>query len=175
MRTAAAVAFFAVLVSIFVPAFDGFFFDPSSLAGKRVVVAGASQGIGADVARYLTKHGAKVMVAARNEEKLKAVAASCDTLPVVHRADLADPKEAQLLVDHAVAVFGGIDMLILNHAVSSLLPSFSTCHHFPLSLESVLLSSSLSIALFTSHYFPRRLLAPPFSLLLFLRCNTTLA
>jgi len=48
------------------------------LDGKTALVTGASQGIGEGIAELLARQGARVVVAARNEEKLKALAARID-------------------------------------------------------------------------------------------------
>ncbi|HKH45963.1 MAG TPA: SDR family NAD(P)-dependent oxidoreductase, partial [Thermoanaerobaculia bacterium] len=45
------------------------------LDGKTALVTGASQGIGEGIARLLAKQGARVVLAARNQEKLEALAA----------------------------------------------------------------------------------------------------
>ena len=44
------------------------------LDGKTALVTGASQGIGEAIAKLLAKQGARVVLAARNEEKLKDLA-----------------------------------------------------------------------------------------------------
>jgi NAD(P)-dependent dehydrogenase (short-subunit alcohol dehydrogenase family) len=45
--------------------------NPMDLSGKKILVTGASSGIGKGIAIYLSKVGANVIMAARNEEKLK--------------------------------------------------------------------------------------------------------
>lgn len=47
-------------------------FNPMDLTGKRILVTGASSGIGKSAAQVLSKLGAKVVLLARNEERLKA-------------------------------------------------------------------------------------------------------
>ena len=50
---------------------------PFDLQGKVAVVTGGNGGIGLGMARGLAKAGARVVVAARNEEKSRSAAASC--------------------------------------------------------------------------------------------------
>lgn len=48
-----------------------------TLAGKRIWITGASSGIGAELAKELSHHGAHLVLSARNEEKLNEVAEEC--------------------------------------------------------------------------------------------------
>ena len=50
---------------------------PELLQGKKVIVTGASKGIGKEIAYHLAKMGAHVMVTARSEEALKKVSVLC--------------------------------------------------------------------------------------------------
>ena len=52
-------------------------FDPKSLRGKKVVICGASTGIGEELAYHYARFGGKVVVVARREEVLKRVVARC--------------------------------------------------------------------------------------------------
>ncbi|MGE0497028.1 MAG: SDR family oxidoreductase [Ramlibacter sp.] len=92
---------------------------------KTIVITGASDGIGAEMARQLAQaHGAGValVLAARNEQALQAVAAQCSALgaqALVVRTDVADEAQCRALVAAAVARFGGVDALINNAGVSA--------------------------------------------------------
>ncbi|RMM04087.1 Oxidoreductase, short chain dehydrogenase/reductase protein, partial [Pseudomonas syringae pv. maculicola] len=46
--------------------------NPFSLSGKVVMVTGASSGIGSQVAIWLSQQGARVVLVARNQERLEA-------------------------------------------------------------------------------------------------------
>jgi len=59
---------------------------------NRVMVTGASEGIGREFARQLAKHGFVITVVARNEERLKEL---CDELGDVHRYMVADLSKAR--------------------------------------------------------------------------------
>ncbi|MFT4125873.1 MAG: SDR family oxidoreductase [Gordonia sp. (in: high G+C Gram-positive bacteria)] len=79
------------------------------LSGKTAVVTGAGRGIGLAVAQALTAEGVRVVGASRTvTPDLAAVVAH----PVA--ADLATPDGAAAVIDHAVAVSGGIDILVNN-------------------------------------------------------------
>lgn len=78
-----------------------------------VIVTGASMGIGEAVAKRLGEAGAKVVLAARSEDKLKEVA---DTIPgsLTIRADMRNGEDIKALIQKTVDEFGRIDILINN-------------------------------------------------------------
>jgi NADP-dependent 3-hydroxy acid dehydrogenase YdfG len=84
--------------------------------GKVVIITGASMGIGAATARVFAEAGAKLVLAARSEDKLAAVAASlpdgAETLIVP--TDMTDQAQVQALIDQAYERFGQIDIVINN-------------------------------------------------------------
>jgi 3-oxoacyl-[acyl-carrier protein] reductase len=88
------------------------------LGGRRVIVTGASRGIGAATAVALSAEGARCALVARDRAALEAVAASLPHDPVVVVADLATPGGAAAAVDAAVTGLGGLDGLV-NNAGSS--------------------------------------------------------
>ena len=82
-----------------------------------VIVTGASKGIGAELARQLAAKGARLVLAARNETELEAVAAECRKLGanvVAIRADVTVERDCQALVAGAVLAFGRLDTLVNN-------------------------------------------------------------
>jgi 3-oxoacyl-[acyl-carrier protein] reductase len=92
-----------------------------SLKDKVAVVTGASQGIGRDTAMALAAAGAKVAVAARNEEKLVAlveeiVAAGGEALAV--KMDVADAEQVKVGFKAIVEKFGRLDILVNNAAIT---------------------------------------------------------
>src|SRR5437660_10490028 len=92
-----------------------------SLKDKVAVVTGASQGIGRDTAKALAEAGAKVVVAARNEEKLAAlvgeiVSAGGEALAV--KMDVADAEQVKAGFKQVVEKFGRLDILVNNAAVT---------------------------------------------------------
>ncbi len=87
------------------------------LAGKVVIITGASSGIGAATARLLAKLGCKLTLAARSAEKLYALAAElgADTLAVP--TDVSIGTDITQMVDKTVEHFGRVDVLFANAGV----------------------------------------------------------
>jgi 3-oxoacyl-[acyl-carrier protein] reductase len=82
------------------------------LTDQRILVGGASRGLGAAVARALAAEGAGVALAARPSEELTAVAAETGGTAVA--ADLSTPDGPAGAVRDAVAALGGLDGLLVN-------------------------------------------------------------
>jgi NAD(P)-dependent dehydrogenase (short-subunit alcohol dehydrogenase family) len=90
------------------------------LAGKRILVVGASSGIGAAVARLAASRGARVAVSARSEERLaELVAAHPGTVALP--GDVRDETSVATVVDGAVAALGGLDAVVHTVGMSPLL------------------------------------------------------
>ena len=87
------------------------------LDGARVLVTGGSRGIGAALARAYAAAGADVVVAARSEGDLRAIADEVGGHAVV--VDLADPAAVEALVPGVEADFGPIDVLVNNAGVET--------------------------------------------------------
>ncbi len=85
-----------------------------SLQGRVAVVTGATGGIGAAVARALTREGAPVALAARRREALFEVQASLEggAKSVVVPTDVTDRGQVRSLVARAEAEFGPVDVLV---------------------------------------------------------------
>ena len=88
------------------------------LEGRRVLVTGASSGIGRELATVLAARGARVAVVARREDRLNTLAAKIEEdgghRPAIIVADLADPGTAGRVGAHALQQLGGLDLLINN-------------------------------------------------------------
>jgi short-subunit dehydrogenase len=82
-----------------------------SLDRKVAIVTGASEGIGAELARLLQSRGCRLVLAARNEVKLRAVAGpdSC-----IVAGDLTGERVRGQVIEAALQRFGRIDILINN-------------------------------------------------------------
>ena len=93
----------------------------NKLNGKVVVITGASSGIGAAMAREYAAMGAKVVLGARQSDKLEQMckeieaaggkAAWCAT-------DVTKAEDCERLINTAVEAFGGIDVMICNAGIS---------------------------------------------------------
>jgi NAD(P)-dependent dehydrogenase (short-subunit alcohol dehydrogenase family) len=89
------------------------------LADKVAFITGAGRGIGAAAARLFAAEGARVLLAARTEDQLKAVTeevrAAGGTADYVV-CDLADPASVRAAVDRAVDLYGRLDVAFNNGA-----------------------------------------------------------
>src|SRR5580693_7278049 len=93
-----------------------------TLAGKRVILTGASSGIGRALAGELARIGAHVILAARSAEKLNELArslASGATKVFAIPTDVTVDAERERLIAAAVEKLGGIDLLINNAGIAS--------------------------------------------------------
>jgi len=91
--------------------------DAISLAGKTVLVTGASAGIGRATAVAFARRGANVVVTARREERLRTLCGQIEGLggkAVLQAGDAAQEATAEQSVALALAEFGRLDILINN-------------------------------------------------------------
>jgi 3-oxoacyl-[acyl-carrier protein] reductase len=92
-----------------------------NLEGKTAFVSGASQGIGRACALALAKMGARVALAARNEDKLEAVVAEISAGGGQAKAFVMDVSdEASILASAkaAIAHFSSVDILVNNAGIT---------------------------------------------------------
>lgn len=88
----------------------------SAIAGARVLVVGASAGIGRECAASFARNGARVMAVGRREENLRHLA---DEVPLEWcAADITGRDEPSRIIAETVASLGGIDILV-NVAAAS--------------------------------------------------------
>ncbi|MGW5656147.1 SDR family NAD(P)-dependent oxidoreductase [Streptomyces humi] len=90
------------------------------LAGKVAFVSGAGRGIGAAAARLFAREGARVLLAARTEEQLKAVTEEIRAAGGTAEytvCDLADARSVRAAVDRTVESYGRLDIAFNNGAV----------------------------------------------------------
>jgi NADP-dependent 3-hydroxy acid dehydrogenase YdfG len=96
-----------------------------NIAGKVIVITGASSGMGVAAARHLAANGASVFLGARRADRIEALAAEITKAGGKAKAvatDVTKPDEVQKLVDTAVETYGRIDVLINNAGVMPLSP-----------------------------------------------------
>lgn len=89
----------------------------SHLTGKTVIITGASSGIGAATAKALAAHGAKIVAAARNQERLDALVAEIRDSggeATGRVTDITDRADAAALAAFARDTYGSIDVLVNN-------------------------------------------------------------
>ena len=91
------------------------------LSEQVVVITGASSGIGRATAHLLARHGASLVLAARNESALEETAREVEERggnAVAVPTDVSDPAQVQRLAERAVEAFGRIDTWVNGAAVS---------------------------------------------------------
>jgi len=88
------------------------------LDGKTALVTGASQGIGEAIARRFVAQGAKVVLAARNEEKLNSLAAQLGPTAYPLRLDVAASEKIAGRLGEIPEEFAQIDILINNAGIT---------------------------------------------------------
>lgn len=88
------------------------------ISGQVVVITGATSGIGAAAARQFVAEGAKVVLNARNQERLAGIVAELGAENALAVAgDTADPNVCREVVKQAVAKFGKIDVVVPNAGI----------------------------------------------------------
>jgi 3-oxoacyl-[acyl-carrier protein] reductase len=92
----------------------------TSIAGRAVVVTGATRGIGKGIARVFAANGARVLVAGRDASAARATAGElsaggADVSYVL--ADVSKRADCQRMADTAAARLGGIDVLCANAGI----------------------------------------------------------
>src|SRR5689334_3705603 len=81
---------------------------------KVIVITGASAGIGAAVAERVIERGARVVLAARREAELSALATKLGERAIAVPTDVTRRADNEQLRDRALAAFGQIDVWIAN-------------------------------------------------------------
>ena len=112
-----------------------------AVEGKRVMVTGASSGIGRSLALKLGAAGAEVILVARTREKLGEVAAEIEAeqgIAHVHPCDLADRDDIVRMADEVLAEHGGVDILVNNAGRSirrSVAASYERIHDYERTIQ----------------------------------------
>jgi len=91
-----------------------------TLEGKKVLVTGASSGIGAALAEKLAEEGSVVGICARRAERLEETLERCKVSSPESRmwvVDLADPAQTEELAVKALTEMGGVDVLVNNAGI----------------------------------------------------------
>src|SRR6266480_3587405 len=93
-----------------------------SVKGKKVLLTGASSGIGEEAARLLAARGASLALVARREDRLRRLARELAAAghggALLLRADLGEPGQAADVAERAIDGLGQIDVLINNAGAS---------------------------------------------------------
>jgi len=100
-------------------------FRPDLLKGKTAVVTGGGTGIGRAVAEDLLRHGARVVIASRNLERLEETARDLSALGEISAlaCDISDAAQVKALAEGAAHKLGRVDLLVNNAAANFIRPS----------------------------------------------------
>lgn len=95
----------------------------STIQDKVVIIMGASSGIGEATTMRLAQEGAKLLIAARREDRLKALVESLPNADISYAvADVTKEEEVQAVVDLAIEKYGRVDVLFNNAGVMPTAP-----------------------------------------------------
>jgi NADP-dependent 3-hydroxy acid dehydrogenase YdfG len=95
----------------------------STIQEKVVVIMGASSGIGEATTKKLAEEGAKLVIAARREDRLKALIKSLPNAEISYAvADVTKKDEVQAVIDLAFEKYGRVDVLFNNAGVMPTAP-----------------------------------------------------
>lgn len=88
-----------------------------AIRGKVVLITGGSRGLGFALAQELAKRGALLALCGRSDEHLQVAKQTLHGMGAevfVHPADVTDPHQVEMLVQHVLAHYGRIDVLVNN-------------------------------------------------------------
>jgi NAD(P)-dependent dehydrogenase (short-subunit alcohol dehydrogenase family) len=91
--------------------------SPQDLGGIRVLVTGATSGLGAAMAAALAGAGARVMVTSRDEARADATAEGLGSSAIPCQLDVRDERSVAVCLDRARDAWGGVDMLVNNAGI----------------------------------------------------------
>jgi short-subunit dehydrogenase len=120
-----------------------FYFPPikiEQLRNKRVIITGASRGIGEELAYEYSRYNCRLILAARSIDVLKnQVAEKCRQLGAIQveciQFDASTEESCLELIQKTIQFYHGIDILILNHTASVYQPFFQS--NLPTNIESM--------------------------------------
>ncbi len=91
-----------------------------SIAGKSIIITGASSGIGAATAKVLAERGAKLMLAARREDRLKELVDQLGEPTRYRVTDVSNHDDMLQLGEETEKCFGKVDVLVNNAGIMPL-------------------------------------------------------
>jgi short-subunit dehydrogenase len=112
-----------------------------AIKGKKVLITGASSGIGKETAYKIGDAGGEVLLVSRTREKLEEVAKEVERrggTAHVHPADLSDTDDIERMANEVIDEHGGIDILINNAGRSirrSIKASYDRFHDYERTMQ----------------------------------------
>jgi len=91
------------------------------MKGSRIILTGASEGIGRALALALAARGARVALAARDRERLETLAQECRTRggeALAIPTDVTNQQDLEWLVNEAVKTYGGLEAVVHNAGIT---------------------------------------------------------
>lgn len=115
-----------------------------ALEGRKVLIIGASSGIGQGIAFGVSEAGGSVAVAARRIDRLDETVDRCRGLAVAIRCDVRVPEDCTRVVEEAVDGLGGLDALVYASGTTAFVDSGeATLDDWQLTLETNLIGFAL--------------------------------
>ena len=101
-----------------------------AMRGKVVVITGGSRGLGLTLAREFGRHGAHLVLAARNEEELRRALVSLQNAGAIPNAasaltvvcDVTKPEDCARVVEQSIVRYGRVDVLVNNAGIIDVAP-----------------------------------------------------
>lgn len=101
-------------------------FTNDALAGRVAVITGGGSGIGFGIAKAFAAAGAKLVLASRNEERLRNAVEELEGMggeAIAVRADVRDYESVEKVVQAAIDTYGSLDIMIANAAGNFVVPA----------------------------------------------------
>ena len=122
------------------------------LAGKTIVITGASSGLGASLTEQLSHYKTNLVLFSRNIDKLRRVAKTCEangSKVLVVQGDISKSEDCKKLYNETINNFNTIDHLVLNAGIS-MWAKFEEITNF--SLFQKLIETNYLGAVYLTHY-----------------------
>lgn len=91
---------------------------------KKVIIVGASSGIGWDLAKVFSNNGYEVGITARRLDFLENLQKELPNKSYLRKMDVGDPSAARLILAELVEEMGGLDIIVLNAGIGDSKPSW---------------------------------------------------
>lgn len=105
---------------------------------KKIVIIGATSGIGQCLASMYGKTDARIAILGRREEKLREIASTCEDKYVSKVCDITDISKLTDILDNISGQLGGIDLMIISAGTGELNPELKYELEYPALMTNVL-------------------------------------